>query len=1192
MKKKVVSIIALGSILLACNNKEKTLFNLLPSEKTGIDFINKISETESFNIINTEFVYNGGGVAAGDLNGDGLQDLVFTGNQVDNKIYLNRGNQAGESLKFEDISKVSNVIKKHGEWSSGVNLIDINQDKKLDIYICNTLYADSTKRRNLLYINQGNNANQVPIFKEMGHEYGVDSDTHSSNAQFFDYDNDGDLDLFIATNVIENEYPNTYREKVSDGTSWNRDRLLKNEWNEQLKHPVFRDVSLEANLKLQGFSHSSLISDFNNDGWLDIYVANDYVSNDLMYINNHDGTFTNKIAEIFKHQANSAMGSDLGDINNDGKMDLFTTEMMPYTNKRKKLFLSGNNYITYQNNELYHFEYQVMRNTLQLNQGTNPETGLPIYSDISLLANTYETEWSWTPLFADFDNDGFKDCYVTNGFPRDITDHDFAVFRSKSSNLVSALELQSMIPQVKVPNFAFRNSGNLNFTDETKNWGLDIPSFSNGAIYADLDNDGDLDIVVNNINDKAFVFENTLNNDKKEVKNNFVRFELQGIDKNPTAINAKIDIFYEGKRQTAELLAARGYLSASERIAHFGIGKSTKIDSVVIDWRNGYQTTLQKVEINKTHSIKYNPRKVFNILSKPAVIFVAENAANLGLNYVNQENDFIDFNNQKTIPHKFSQYTPPMAVGDLNNDGLDDIFFGGSSQMPDEIYYQQKNGKFTGKKYPQFKNSVEKKEENSSILIFDAENDGDNDVYLGRGSSQFDVGSPLYQDILLLNDGKGNLKPDSVSLPKMFSNTSIVKAADMDNDGDLDLFVGSRVLPKFYPKADRSYILRNDSKPNQPKFTDVTKQICPDLVYAGLISDALWTDFNNDNKIDLVLAGEWMPLSFFQNMGNKMQNITSKTDIADKIGWWNSLAGGDFDNDGDTDYIAGNFGLNTYFKCSSNEPIRIYAKDFDKNGTYEAFISCYWKDSTGTKNEYFYHTFDDMNKQTPLIRNKFDTYGQFGSTQVKDVFTKQELEGTQILATNYMQSVFVENLGNGKFAISPLPIEAQFAPIYGILPYDYDQDGQMDVLLTGNDYGMELMQGRADAFYGLVLHNKGKHNFEAVSLNNSNFFVPKEGRGIAKLNVGEKELLIASQNRDAVKVFSTKNKIASKIALTKDETYALVSYKNGKKQRVEFYWGSGFLSQESRNFTTNLSMNLVTFFDKNGKKRDVKILDK
>lgn len=730
----------------------------------------------------------------------------------------------------------------------------------------------------------------------------------------------------------------------------------------------------------------------------------------------------------------------------------------------------------------------------------------------------------------------------------------------------------------------FRNRGNYKFEDTTEEWGINFPTYSNGAAYGDLDHDGDLDLVINNINANVILLENKTNELNKD--EHFVRIKLKGNSKNPAGIGSIIEIFADNLHQKKTILTGRGYLSQPETTLHFGLGKLNSFDSLRIQWPDGKSQKVGRMRADTLLTISYTPGGSNNLINpdNKAIPLFEKATETYNLNHFSQDYDFIDFNFQSTLPHKLSQYGPALSVGDINNDGLDDMFVGASRGFKEKWFIQQKDQTFVQEEVA-YKASPELNEEDAGTLLFDADNDGDLDLYIARGCAQYPSGNVLYLDVLMINDGNGNFTHSKNGLPDLRTNSSTVKAADFDRDGDLDLFVGSRVMPFSYPMPDRSYILRNDSSKGSPKFVDVTKEMNPELEYPGLISDALWTDFNGDFWPDLILAGEWMPLRFFKNESGKLIEETKSTGIENHFGWWNSLAAADIDNDGDMDYIAGNVGENINFKGTAEEPVRIYAKDLDKNGSIDPLISFYLRDSLGTRREYLYHPWQDVTKQYVGIRKRFNSFGEFGESTLPEMFPDGLLDDATKLSLNYMKTSWIENVGGGRFTVHALPIAAQIAPVYGILPTDINADGHIDIVLIGNDFGMEVQQGPADAMNGVVLENKGAGKFLPLSLNDSHFFVPGDGKSLVSLSLSDtKSLIVASQNNDSLKVFErTLENPMKLIPLKNNEIKAEITYSKDKKQLHEFYWGNTFQSQSSRSMLVPLQALEIRFFDNVGK---------
>jgi len=840
---------------------------------------------------------------------------------------------------------------------------------------------------------------------------------------------------------------------------------------------------------------------------------------------------------------------------------------------------------------MFGYQYQYVRNTLQLNQGPTvhegDSVGIPAFAEIGFLSGISQTDWSWTPLVVDFDNDGYRDIIVTNGFPRDVSDHDFAAYRKNSVVLPPIKELLKQIPQIKLHNYAFRNNGDLTFGNLSNDWGLSTPTFSNGAAYVDLDNDGAMDMVVNNIDDKAFIYRNTARDKNKEATH-FLQIRFKGGKENVNGLGASATIYYEhGKRQVYDNNPYRGYLSTMQDMAHFGLGKVALLDSVVIQWNNGARQTLTNVKADQVLTVNITDARETGVRTP----MVATNAlfkevtARDGVRYKHVETDQIDFNLQHLLPHKLSEYCPALAAGDIDGNGLDDLVMGGNSTSPAEVLLQQANGSFLQRDLLSVYSRSPTYEKDQGILLFDANGDGKPDVYIARGGYMDMEGSSAYQDKLYINDGKGNFKEDTSALPVNHTSKLCVRAMDINHDGKLDLFVSGRVDPHHYPKPVSSFIFRNDSENGHVKFTDVTSEVAPDLKDIGMICDALFTDFDGDGQTDLIVVGEWMPVTFLKNVNGKFRNVTAASGVGGQSGWWNSIVAGDFRHTGRMDYIVGNVGENTLYKASDSLPVYITAKDLDNNGTYIAIPSFFLPDKEGAKKEFPAPVRDDIARQWPAIKKRFPDYKSFAVATMDEVLTPEQRKGALRLKANQLRSCYLRNDGGGKFTMIPLPAAAQVSALNGMVADDFDGDGNLDVLINGNDFATDVAIGRYDALNGLLLKGDGAGGFRPLTILQSGIYIPGDGKALVKLRGASGGYLVAaSQNKGPLKLYQQRRDVKF-ISIQPDDVSAVMELKNGKTQKEEFYYGGSFLSQSARFLTVDSNTVSVKITDSKGRVR-------
>ncbi len=1070
------------------NNNSDSIFIQVSSEHSGVKFNNKISENEEQNILRDPYYYNGGGVALGDINNDGLPDIYFTGNMVGDQLYLNNGN-----LHFEKITQKVGILSTN-LWTTGVTFIDINNDGWLDIYVCRS--GIRSFRNNLLYINQGNGK-----FVESAKKYGLNDNGYSIQASFFDFDLDGDLDMYLVNHSIKYfENQNDLFALKNNPDSNEADKLYQNN-----NDGSFTDISKKAGINHFGFGLSASIGDLNRDGWPDIYTANDFFEPDYFYINNGDGTFTNKLEESFGHISFSSMGSDISDINNDGLLDLMVCDMQPADNYRKKANMTIMDPLKFERliKEGYHYQY--MQNTLQLNSGAGR------FSEIAELSGISETDWSWGPLFFDMDNDGWKDLFISNGIKRDIQYKDILVEMKKegyNSAQTKSLDIINNFPVKKLKNYSYKNNDGITFQNQSDSWGINFKGFTTGAAYGDLDMDGDLDLVLNNIDDEASIYENRLSNNPQNVAN-YIQIVLQGIDGNIMAIGATVKVVVGNNSQYQVLQPTRGYQSAVEPIIHFGLNTAKKIDEVEVHWPNGTFTYLQNILTNQRIDIKQENTTSRRDNAQPPSPLFTEVTETISLNQYHQEKLYNDFIKEPLLPHKFSQLGPCIVVGDVNGDELDDFYIGGSGGYSGHLFIQDDTGFFIT--FSETTWDKDKRYEDVGSLFFDCDGDGDQDLYVASGSNEWDIGSEMYQDRLYINNGKGQFKRQFNALPESHISNSVVQAADYDEDGDLDLFIGGRLQPGRYPFPAGSTILRNDGG----VFTDVTIEIAKTLQKIGMVTDAIWTDFDNDHDFDLMVVGEWMPITLLENINGKFSSYITPS-LSKTNGWWNSLTQADIDMDGDMDYVVGNIGLNYKYKASKAEPFQVYAADFDNSSSMDIVFGYY------NVGEVFpLKGWQGSIEQIPTLKNKFPTNSMFASSTLSKIYGEEALDKAFHLQAFSFASIFIENLGKGQFNISQLPVQAQVSSINGIIIDDFNEDGFPDILMAGNMYNSEVETARNDAGLGIVLIGNESNNYSVLPTSSSGFLASGDVKGLAKLKRQDgSTLILVANNNDKLQAFS------------------------------------------------------------------------
>lgn len=1080
-------------LISACKSNGKKFFSKLSENESGINFKNVIQESVDLNIFKYTYFYNGGGVSIGDINNDGLQDIYFTGNMVKDRLFLNKGN-----LKFEDISLKSGIAEKGAKlgWCTGVTMVDINNDNKLDIYVCRSADPDPNNRKNLLFINNGD-----LTFTEKAETYGLADPSFSTQASFFDYDKDGDLDMFLLNHSLQ-KYTTGAQENTELRKQKNpffADKLYRND------SLHFTDVSEQAGIisNVLSFGLGLSVSDINNDGWPDIYVSNDFNEPDYLFINNKNGTFTENLKECIDQVSQFSMGCDIADYNNDGFTDIVTLDMLAEDNKTQKIHSGAENFDKTQmliNQGNY---YQFSRNMLHKNNGDGT------FSETGQLAGISNTDWSWSALFTDFDNDGYKDLFVSNGYVKDYLDLDFLNYlmnenlNAKKGNKEFLLaDYFSKMSSIEIPNYIFKNKGDGTFLKATDEWGLNQKTVSSGSAYADLDNDGDMEIVINNINEYAGIFEN---NSEVLLKHNYIKIALIGSEKNKSGIGTKVKIFCKDTTYYQEQFPVRGFQSSVDPVLNFGLGSHSNIDSILIIWPDDKMQIIKKISANQQITVKASDaHKLFLYNSSFSEInyFIRDSLINAN----HHENDFNDFTIQPLLPAYLSRQGPCMAKADINNDGLEDIFVGGSKGLAGQVYIQSKDGHFNNTSQKSIlKDSLS---EDVAAEFFDADNDGDKDLYVASGGYEFSENDSLLQDRLYINNGQGNFLKKDNSLPRYMFSKGCVKAADVDNDGDIDVFVGGRLIPGKYPMTPESRLFFNDGKGN---FADVTASNAASIKSVGMVTDAIWMDLNNDKMQDLIITGEWMAIKVYLNYKGKLKDASSSFIKFPSLGWWNRIYADDFDGDGDKDLIIGNWGLNEQFHATEKQPLSIYYKDFDENGSIDP-VFCYYINNIS----YPAVSKDDITQQLPSLKKKFLYYHNYASATIDSIFSIESLNTSGLLYAQELSTIYLENRGSEGFIKKSLPTEAQYSPVYAIASLDANRDNKLDLILAGNNSWARIKFGRFAANHGILLLGDGKGNFTYTSKLKSGLDIRTDIRSMIVINNKTKTNLFFGANNSPI----------------------------------------------------------------------------